>query len=115
MADKQLVQELKATANMYVALGNADRELAMLRIEHKNNPLLPQDLQQRVAAIGRKLEGNLELNKAVFIEGSEQQRLTQAMVNSIQSFQRYAVSKIPTDKSTTSSPTLTSSSIRPSL
>ena len=105
MSTNQLVQELKAVTNIHIAFSNAERELAILKTEHKNTPLSPQHLQQRVAAIGRKLEEGVDTHKTNFIDGSEQQHLAQAMINSVQSFQRYAVSKIPTDKANAEPPT----------
>lgn len=98
-----LVQKLKVITNLYVAISNADRELALLKSEHKITSLSAHHLQQRVASIGRNLEAGLKKNNTNFADHSEQQHLSQAMINSVQSFQRYAVSKIPPDKQLTTS------------
>ena len=108
MSNKQIIQELKGLVNLYIALRNATTSADLFKTAHKNNQFSAQDLQQGVAANGRELEKGLLLFKNNFAAGSKQQETVQAMANSVQSYQRYAINHIPTGKPT-SSPTLPSS------
>lgn len=113
MSTHPFIQKLKAITNLYIAISDADRELVLLKTEHKSTPLAAHHLQQRVASIGRKLETGLESHKTHFTDDPKQQHLSQAMIYSIQSFQRYAVNKIPTDKPTTTTPSDASMGMSP--